>query len=358
MAACETGIQGSIYNLLAEWWGFTGGGFTGFPYDYSFSPLQAANLVVGGNPLYQISDFLAVYPKFGTQPQSLTQVTPNAVIPGSGYVVGDQLTVLQTDASGGTVVVATVGAGGVPTGYTIGVGGTGYQVTPLVNAIGGIVVTPSDGGLGYLVNDLVAINQPGAGGGIGQVTSVGPSGQVTGIALASNGGGFGYVIGGDIPCSGGTGVGLFVNITSTTPYTGSATQGGTGSGALVNVSQISAPNIVCIPPAVLQMYINLATACLQSCRWFEYWPIAMAWFVAHFATLYLRSEGNVGSTAGQIAASGLTRGIMVTKSAGNVAATIEVPRGLDEWGAWTSTEYGIQLVTAAKVIGMGSMWIY
>ena len=358
MSEGASSIQGSIDNLLAEWWGFTGGGYSGFPYDYSFSPLAAANLVVGGNPLYQISDFLAVYPKFGTQPQGLVAVNPNAVTPGSGYVVGDVLNLLQTDASGGQLTVESVEVGGVPTSYTVSIQGTGYQVTPLVNALGSIVVTPGEGGFGYFLDDLVAINQPGASGGVGQVTSIGSGGQVTGIIIASNGAGTGYQIGGDIPCSGGNGVGLLVNITSIIPYTGSQTQGGTGGGAMVDVVQVTAPNIVCIPPAVLQMYINLASACIQIGRWFEYWPLAMAWFVAHFATLYLRSEGNVGSTAGQIAASGLTRGIMVTKSAGNVSAQIEVPKGLDAFAAWTSTEYGIQLATAAKGIGIGGMYIW
>lgn len=351
----STGIQGSIYNLLAEWWGYTGG-YCNFPCDRSFSPLQAANLVVGGNPPYQISDFLNVYPKFGTQPQSLVQVNPDTVFPGSGYIVNDQLTVIGLDASGGVVVVASVGAGGVPTAYTIGTPGTGYQVTPQVNAIGSLIVTPGQGGLGYLLNDLAAVNQPGGGGGVAQVSSVDINGSVLSLTLVE--GGTGYVIGGDIPCSGGNGAGLLVNILTINPYIGSQTQGGSGSGASVDIIQISSPNIVCIPPAVLQMYINLATACLQSARWFEYWPIAMAWFVAHFVTLYLRSEGNVGTTAGQIAASGITRGIMVTKSAGNVAATIEVPRGLDDWAAWTSTEYGIQLATAAKAVGIGPMYIW
>jgi hypothetical protein len=357
VGAFGTGIQGSIENLLAEWWGLQPTGFSGL-YDYSFSPLDAANLVVGGNPLYQISDFLAVYPKFGIQPQGLVSVSPNAVTPGEDYVVGDQLTVLGIDAQGGIVTVVTVDSNGEPTLYTINTPGIGYQVTPQVNAIGGLLPTPSDGGVGYIVNDLVAINQPGGYGGIGQVTSVDVNGSVTGIAVASNGGGNGYAIGGDIPCSGGSGVGLLVNITSVIPYVGSQTQGGTGGGATVNITAITAPNIVCIPPAVLQMYINLASACLQSARWCEMWPVAMALFVAHFTTLYLRSEGNVGSTAGQIAASGLTRGIMVTKSAGNVAATIEIPRGLDEWAAYTSTEYGVQLATFAKGIGALGMYIW
>jgi hypothetical protein len=357
MSSGGGGIQGSIFNDLALWWGYQDD-CGGWPYDYSFSPMDAANLTVGGNPLYQISDFLAVYPKFGSQPQSLVTVQPDAVTPGSGYAVNDQLTVLQTDASGGVIVVATAGAGGVPLTYTIGTPGTGYQVTGLTNAIGSIIVTPGHGGLGYIVGNLLAINQPNGSGGVAQVTSVSGSGAVTGIEIASNGAGTGYAVGGDIPCSGGNGVGLLVNITSIIPYVGSPTQGGTGGGATVDVLAISAPNIVCIPPAVLQMYINLATACLQSARWFEYWPIAMAWFVAHFATLYLRSEGNVGSTAGQIAASGLTRGIMVTKSAGNVSAMIEVPKGLEEFAAWTSTEYGVLLATAAKAIGIGGMYIY
>jgi hypothetical protein len=356
MSAGSQGIQGSIENDLALWWGLQDGGRSGWPRDYSFSPLEAANLVVGGNPLYQISDFLAVYPKFGTQPQGLVQVNPDTLTPGSGYVVGDNLTVIQPDATLGVITVSAV-ASGVPTSYTIKTPGTGYQVTPLVNAIGSIVVTPGESGLGYLVGDLLAVNQPGGSGGVIQVTSIGLNGAVTGIAIATNGAGSNYSIGGDIPCSGGNGSGLLINITSITPYSGSQTQGGTGTGALVDVIQITAPNILCVPPAVLQMYINLASACLQSARWFEYWPLAMAWFVAHFATLYLRSEGNVGSTPGQVAASGLTRGIMVTKSAGNVAATIEVPRGLDEFAAWTSTEYGIQLATAAKGIGFGWMYI-
>lgn len=353
----SSGIQGSIDLLLAEWWGYTGG-YSSFPYDYSFSPLEAANLVVGGNPLYQISDFLTVYPKFGQQPQSLVAVQPDPVTPGSGYVFNDVLTVIQTDASDGQITVVAVDLNGVPQSYSISNPGTGYQTTPILNALGTLVPTPSYGGLGYLVNDLVLVNQVGAGNGLAQVTAVDVNGAILSLVVYPGQGGQNYSIGGNVPCSGGTGAGLLVNITSVIQYAGSPTQGGTGAGALIDVTQISAPNIVCIPPAVLQMYINLATACLQSARWFDYWPIAMSWFVAHFATLYLRSEGNVGSTAGQIASSGLTRGIMVTKSAGNVQATIEVPRGLEEWAAWTSTEYGIQLATAAKGIGLGSMYIW
>jgi Protein of unknown function (DUF4054) len=264
-------IGPDVVSILNSWWG---GGYQG--YDDLASIAAASNLVFGGNPLYQISDFLSVYPKFGTQPQGIVSAQPDPVTPGEGYQVNDQLVVLQQDALGGTVSIVSVGVGGVPTGYSVPIPGTGYIVTPLISGI----------------------------------------------------------------------------------YQGYKTTGGHGTGALVDVLIITPSNLLCIPQAVLQMYINLASAQLSQCRWGANWPIAMAWFVAHYATLYLRSEGNFGSTAGQVASSGLTRGIMVSKSAGGVSATIEVPKGLDDWGAWTETEYGTQLVTMAKVVGMGMIYAW
>jgi Protein of unknown function (DUF4054) len=263
----SSGISGSINNLLAEWWGISGEFYPGFPVDFTINPLAAANLTLGSNPLYQISDFLAIYPKFGVQVQGILNATPNSLTPGTGYSLNDKLTVVQSDASGGVLQVVGL-VSGAPLLYSIISQGTGYNVA-----------------------------------------------------------------------------------------TGNVTTGGTGTGALVDINYITPSVLNGIPQAVLQMYINLAQACLDSARWLDIWPMAMALFVAHFTTLYLRSEGSVGSTPGRIAASGLTRGIMVSKGAGNVQSMIEVPKGLEEWGAWTQTEYGTQLATFAKVIGMGGMYI-
>ena len=339
-----------VVSILNSWWG------GGYQCDESLASIaQASNLVFGGNPLYQVSDFLAVYPKFGTQPQGMLIVVPDPVTPGSGYVVNDQLTVVQPDAQNGLVQVAAVGAGGVPTAYTVVTPGTGYQTTPIVNAIA--AATLFDGGQGYVVGDVVVPLQPNAGDAALQVTSIGVLGTVTGFTLIQ--GGTGYAAQGEVVCAGGHGTGLLINITGITIYVGSGTTGGTGNSALVDVTQITAPNLVCIPPAVLQMYVNLASSQLSINRWGQgQWQIAMAWFIAHYATLYLRSEGSYGSTPGQVAASGLTRGIMVSKSAGNVSATIKVPEGLEEWGSFLLTEYGLQLITMARVVGMGCVYAW
>jgi hypothetical protein len=114
-----------------------------------------------------------------------------------------------------------------------------------------------------------------------------------------------------------------------------------------------------VPDAVLSMYITLASACLSQARWCEQWQFGMALFVAHYCTLYLQSEGQPGSTAGQVAASGLAKGIAVSQSVGDVSVSYEpVTSGFESWGAWQSTTYGTQLITIAKIVGWGIMVIY
>ena len=47
-----------------------------------------------------------------------------------------------------------------------------------------------------------------------------------------------------------------------------------------------------IPVGVLQLYINLATASLQYVRWREQWFVAMGMFIAHYATLFAKSDSD------------------------------------------------------------------
>ena len=45
-----------------------------------------------------------------------------------------------------------------------------------------------------------------------------------------------------------------------------------------------------VPVMVVQLYLNLATASLVQARWQDAWYIAMSWFIAHYLTLYARSD--------------------------------------------------------------------
>ena len=336
-------IANNWSQLLAEWWG---GGCEN--YGWAVVPTNAANIIIGSNPPYQISDFLNFYPKFGTGIQGIAGLAIAAGIasvapggnPTSGYIVGDQLTVAQQGAQGGMVGVAQVDSNGAILALTLAQGGAGYSVASDVPTTGGsgqgatvnILSIALLGGSGYAVNDVVGILQQDASGGTLQVAGVNGSGAVTALAVQQQGTGYSAVAG--LLTVGGSGTGLQVQVTSITPYNG------------------------IIPQFVLQSYINLALACLAQPRWLAQWQFAMGLFVAHYLTLYLRSEGNYGSTAASLAASGLERGVVVSKSAGDVSWSMQQVIDAEDWGTWGETSYGAQLVSMAKVVGSGMMYIY
>jgi hypothetical protein len=113
-----------------------------------------------------------------------------------------------------------------------------------------------------------------------------------------------------------------------------------------------------VPLAVLNAYIALASASLVQARWRATWPIAMGLFVAHFATLWLRSDGDSYSTPGQAATAGLKQGITVSAAAGGVSQGTQPVTGLDTWAAWNQTQYGVQFASFAKVAGAGPMLVW
>lgn len=53
---------------------------------------------------------------------------------------------------------------------------------------------------------------------------------------------------------------------------------------------LSAYTTPVIPVFVMQTYINLATASLVQLRWQDAWYLAIGWFVAHYLTLYAKSD--------------------------------------------------------------------
>jgi hypothetical protein len=114
-----------------------------------------------------------------------------------------------------------------------------------------------------------------------------------------------------------------------------------------------------IPEAVLQMYINLASACLSQERWCDSWQVGMALFVAHFATLYLQSTTAPGSSAAQVAQAGQAKGVLVSKAVGDVSGSYQqIVSDIDGWAAWKLTTFGQQLLTMARLIGKGGMYVW
>ena len=103
--------------------------------------------------------------------------------------------------------------------------------------------------------------------------------------------------------------------------------------------------------AVMTMFLNLASASIAQLRWQDSWNFGMALFIAHYATLFQQSSPSV--------AAGLAKGVQVSKSAGDVSVSVQaITSGWESWGAWNLTVYGQQLMTLAKIIGMGPMLVW
>jgi hypothetical protein len=111
--------------------------------------------------------------------------------------------------------------------------------------------------------------------------------------------------------------------------------------------------------AVINAFVYMATSSLVQARWGPLWYMAMAMYIAHFATLWLEAQASTpNSNAAQVATAGLALGIKISKAAGDVSLGIKPLDGLEDWGSFQLTTYGQQLATFAKTVGSGSMLIY
>jgi len=126
--------------------------------------------------------------------------------------------------------------------------------------------------------------------------------------------------------------------------------------AIANDTVLTVYEAPFVPLLVIQTYLWLALTSLSSQRYCAAWTMAMNYFIAHYCTLYLRSESGPNLTAAQIASSGLERGLIAAKSAGGVSAGIKFMDDYLAWGAFQETTYGIQLITIARSIAMGPVY--
>jgi len=115
-----------------------------------------------------------------------------------------------------------------------------------------------------------------------------------------------------------------------------------------------------VPEIILQMYIDLASACVNQARYRSYWKICMGFFVAHFANLFLQGTADAGSSAAQVIEAGKTQGLTTSESVGDVSVSTDysaIAASLSGWAAFNLTVYGQQFATIGKLVGMGGMYV-
>lgn len=116
-----------------------------------------------------------------------------------------------------------------------------------------------------------------------------------------------------------------------------------------------------LPDAIIEMYIGLANACVSYKIWKKQWQIGMALFIAHFCTVHLMSYVPEGATAREVLASGQMKGLLGSKSVGDVSVSYDfslATQNVSDWGQFNLTMFGNQFVALAKLLTQGSMYIW
>jgi hypothetical protein len=276
----------------------------------------ATGQVFGCNPPYALSDFLAVYPKFFGAP---TAVTGTTVAPA----------VTSTAITQNSTIATVASAAGISNGWVV----SGIGITPGTTCtISGLTVTFSQPALTNATT-VLTFSDP-----VGSIQITGLS-SIAGMALGQ------LIVGTNL--APGT---LIVSATGTTA-TLSRPVIASGSSSF---QFYPAPFM---PIVAIQLYLNLAQASLMQARWLDSWTLGMALFIAHYCTLYLRTESGPNLTAQQIATSGLQKGITVSKAVGDVSTSAQLIDAFEGWGSFAETEYGGLLITMAQGIAMGPIWV-
>lgn len=113
-----------------------------------------------------------------------------------------------------------------------------------------------------------------------------------------------------------------------------------------------------LPEEYLEMILASANAAIRTARWHSQRKLAVCLYVAHFATLYLKTAADAGASPTAIARKGDGAGNVSSKSVGGVSVSYGAAEGssdLTGYGGWKETVFGQQLATLARLAGAGMM---
>lgn len=115
-----------------------------------------------------------------------------------------------------------------------------------------------------------------------------------------------------------------------------------------------------VPDPMLQVFIDNGNASILPSRYGDIWRYAAGLYVAHFSALYLKTYSDGSATPARAAATGQQTGLVKEATMGDTTIRYDneaITEASAKWGSWNATQYGQQLVTMARMIGMGGMYV-
>lgn len=115
-----------------------------------------------------------------------------------------------------------------------------------------------------------------------------------------------------------------------------------------------------VPPVMLGTFLEQTNGSVIPSRWGSMWRLAAGLYLSHFAALYLKTFQQSLASAGAAAVNATPAGLVSSAKMGDTSVSYDnsaVTEGTKEWGTWNATVYGQQLITYARSIGMGGMYV-
>lgn len=115
-----------------------------------------------------------------------------------------------------------------------------------------------------------------------------------------------------------------------------------------------------MPPLVLDEYIAQANIHLAPSIWGDWLAEGRRLYTAHKCTQYLKTAAPEEAEGSQVAKAGAAKGTVMSKSVGGVSLSYGESRssaGLSGWGDLKETEYGLALLSLARRLYPGAVYI-
>lgn len=115
-----------------------------------------------------------------------------------------------------------------------------------------------------------------------------------------------------------------------------------------------------IPGGIFQTFLNQANDSVLPSRWGSMWRYAAGLYIAHFAAMYLAAYSRGSVSAAAVSSKAQASGNVKSATMGDTSVSYDnnaVTAGTEKWGTWNATRYGQQLVTLARLVGMGGVYV-
>lgn len=112
------------------------------------------------------------------------------------------------------------------------------------------------------------------------------------------------------------------------------------------------------PESMLELFVAQANDSILPSRWGTLWRYAAGLYVAHFASLYLKTFAESSESPAAASRGAEQSGIVKRVQMGDTNIEYDpsvVTAGTADWGMWNATSYGQQLASMMRQVGMGGM---